>query len=93
MTPAWIVGTAARVDVPGHGSYAIAVSDPKAAGGQFAPNVIASGNSLTWSMDGDDIEITSQANVLTGSFEGNIWVYRDPNFRTRAADTVLGLLP
>jgi hypothetical protein len=75
----WRIGRAARIDVPGHGSYVISASDLIGSGRQFAPNVIASGESLNWSIDGDNIEITSQTNVLTTALQGTIWVYHDPS--------------
>jgi hypothetical protein len=81
--PSWMVGAAARIDVPGHGSYVIAAYDPKASGRQFFPNVIASGEALTWSIDGDDIEMKSQTNVLTSRLEGTLWIYHDPTFRAQ----------
>jgi hypothetical protein len=79
----WMVGAAARINVPGHGSYVVAAYDPQRSGRPFLPNVVSSGKSLTWSMDGDDIEITSQTNVLTGALQGSLWVYHDPNFQER----------
>ncbi len=97
-----MIGTAARIDVPGHGSYVIAADKPKEAGYPFLPNMAASRESLTWSIDGDDVEITSHTNVLTLASEGTIWVYHDRNLpppdqpgpvRLQAADTVEWLLP
>jgi hypothetical protein len=94
-----VIGKALRIDVPGRGAYVIAASDPKGASRKFYPNVSAGGKSLKWSIDGDQIEIVSQANV---GVDGIIWVYHDPNFRSQdqpgvvslqAADTVEELLP
>ncbi|HTC87065.1 MAG TPA: hypothetical protein VK686_02135 [Bryobacteraceae bacterium] len=97
-----IVGAAARIDVPGHGSYVIAAYDPKGSGRRFIQSAIAGGESLMWSIDGDDVELTSQTNVLTVAISGTLWVYHDPNFRSQdqpgtvrlqTADTVEWLLP
>ena len=95
----WIIGAAVRIDVPGHGAYVIAANDPKGSGYKFYSNVRADGKSLKWSIDGEQIEITSQTNV---GVDGIIWVYHDANYRAQdqpgavrlqTADTVDWLLP
>lgn len=99
----WIIGAAARIDIPGHGAYVISTYEPKGSGYKFYPVVRAEGQSLKWSIDGDQIEIVSKADVGNGIF----WVYHDPNVRAQglfgvqafsvvqlqAADTVEWLLP
>jgi len=99
--PSWTIGAAARIDVPGHGSYLVAAYEPQESGRPFLPIAVGSGESLTWSMDGDDIEIKSQTNVLTVALEGTLWVYHELSFRAqdqpgavrfRIADTVERLL-
>lgn len=77
----WMVGGAARIDVPGHGAYVIAAYDPKASATQFVPGVSVSGESMMWSIDGDDIEMTSESNALTTGLQATIWVHHDPNSR------------
>jgi hypothetical protein len=93
----WIIGSAVRIDVPGRGAYVIAAEDPKSA--HFYKTVRANGKSLTWSIDGDRLEVISKTDV---GASGIIWVYHDPNFksqeqpvavRLQTADTVEWLLP
>jgi hypothetical protein len=93
----WVIGAAARIDIPGHGAYVIAADDPKKA--HFYQTVRADGKSLTWSIDGDQLQIVSKTDV---GASGVIWVYHDPDFRAQdqpdavrlqTADTVDGLLP
>lgn len=38
---AWMVGAAARINVPGHGSYVVAAYDPQRSGRPFLPNVLS----------------------------------------------------
>ncbi len=93
----WIIGGAARIDVPGHGAYVIAADDPK--NPHFFQTVRAAGKSLSWSIDGDRLQVISKTDV---GASGIIWVYHDPNFKSQdqpgavrleAADNVEWLLP
>jgi hypothetical protein len=93
----WIIGGTARIDVPGHGAYVIAASDPKNA--HFYQTVRVDAKSLSWSIDGDRLQVISKTDV---GASGIIWVYHDPNFRSQeqpdavrlqTADTVEWLLP
>jgi hypothetical protein len=93
----WMIGAAVRIDIPGHGAYVIATEDPKNA--HFYQTVRADGKSLTWSIDGDKLQVISKTDV---GASGIIWVYHDPNFRSQeqptavrlqTADTVEWLLP
>jgi hypothetical protein len=93
----WIIGAVARIDIPGHGAYVIAASDPK--NPHFYQTVRAEGKSLTWSIDGDQLQVISRTDV---GARGIIWVYHDTNFRSQeqpaavrlqTADTVEWLLP
>ena len=93
----WIIGAVARIDIPGHGAYVIAASDLK--NPHFYQTVRAEGKSLTWSIDGDQLQVISRTDV---GARGIIWVYHDTNFRSQeqpaavrlqTADTVEWLLP
>jgi hypothetical protein len=96
----WMLGAAARIDVPGHGLFIISAYDPK--NPLFRPAVNADRNTLTWLADGQRVEITSKSNVLSRSESATIWVYYDPYYKSadspnnvglQAADTVEWLLP
>jgi hypothetical protein len=92
----FIVGSAVRVDIPGHGTYVVAAYDPHQAG--FSATAHADGNTLVWALGGDRVEITSMANILTGADQGVLWILHDPNYRPdvaglQSADTVDWLLP
>jgi hypothetical protein len=90
--PVTITGTAARLDIPGHGSYTLAAYDPKnlASTYTFRPIGHADGNTLRWAMDGDDVEISSRGNVLTQAVKGVLWVYHNPGYRSQdQPDTVV----
>jgi hypothetical protein len=93
----WMIGSAVRIDVPGHGAYVIAAADPKNA--HFYHTVRADGKSLSWSIDGDQVQVISKTDVGPS---GIIWVYHDAKFkpqeqpdsvRLQTADTVEWLLP
>jgi hypothetical protein len=93
----WMIGAAVRIDVPGHGAYVIAAENPK--NPHFYQTVRAEGKSLSWSIDGDQLQVVSKTDV---GASGIIWVYHDPNFRSQeqpdavrlqTADTVEWLLP
>ena len=94
----WMIGAAVRIDVPGHGAYVIAAEDPKATP-HFYQTVRADGKSLSWSIDGDQLQVVSKTDI---GASGIIWVYHDPNFksqerpdavRLQTADNVEWLLP
>jgi hypothetical protein len=101
---AWMIGAAARIDIPGHGAYIVAAYDPQnsSPGYAFRPIAHADGKILSWTMDGEYLEITSSANALTQAVNGVLWVYHDPRYRSQdqpdavrlqTADTVEWLLP
>jgi hypothetical protein len=100
----WMIGSAVRIDIPGHGAYVVAAEDPKesAPGRAFSAVAHADGKTLSWSIGGKFIEITSSTNVLTQSVNAVLWVYHDPRYRSQdqpdavrlqSADTVDWLLP
>jgi hypothetical protein len=93
----WMIGATVRIDVPGHGAYVIAAADPKNA--HFYQAVQADGKSLSWSIDGDQVQVISKTDV---GASGIIWVYHDIKFksqdqpdavRLQTADNVEWLLP
>jgi hypothetical protein len=90
--PVTITGTAARIDIPGHGSYVLTPYEPKdlASRHSFRPVAHVDGATLRWAMDGDDIEISSRSNVLTQAVKGVLWVYHNPGYRSQdQPDTVV----
>ncbi len=93
------VGAAIRIDIPHHGTYVIAASEPhETSNHSFAPIAHADGKTLSWTTGGDHFEITSEANVLTQAEKGALWVFHDPRFHPdvvalQSADTVDWLLP
>lgn len=98
----WIIGAVARIDIPGHGVYVLAVEDPADVAPSFDFQAVAraDGKTLRWTMDGDKVEITSRTNVLTRAPDGNLWVYHQPQsqdqptvVRLQAADAVEWVLP
>jgi hypothetical protein len=102
--PVTITGAAARIDIPGHGSYVLTPYDPKdlASAHTFRPVAHVDGSTLRWAMDGDDVEISSRGNVLVQAVKGVLWVYHNPGYRSpdqpdtvvlRTADRVEWLLP
>lgn len=102
--PATITGAAARIDIPGHGAYVLTAYEPNDVTPAYVFKAIAEadGKTLRWSVDGDNVEIVSQSNVLTGIPVGTLWLYHDPRYRSqdqpdivgmRTADKVKWLLP
>jgi hypothetical protein len=100
----WMIGPAIRIDIPGHGAYVLTPNDPRASVPDrvFRDAARADGKTLSWTLDGDRVEITSGTNVLTPSGKGVLWIYHDPRFRSkdepdavilRGADKVEWLLP
>jgi len=96
----FIIGSAIRVDIPRHGTYVVAASDPHEASPDhgFAAIARADGKLLSWAMGSDRVEITSSTNILTQTGKGVLWVYHDPHYQPdvvglQAADTVDWLLP
>ena len=98
--PGWLVGTAVRIDIPGHGAYFAALYDQKDAPPilyAFKQIAQASGKKLRWSVDGDQIEIDSTTNVLTQAPSGVLWLYHDARVKSQdlklqAGDTVDALM-
>jgi hypothetical protein len=91
-----MIGSAVRIDIPGHGAYVLAAYDPGKTG-MFAPVAHAEGRILTWAIDGEKVEITSTTSVLS-SGKGLLWLYRDLHYQPAvvgllSADTVDWLLP
>ncbi len=101
----WMISSAVRIDIPGHGAYVIAAYDPKGSSpsAAFAAVAHADGKTLSWAIDGQYVEVTSQAtNVLTQAVNSVLWVYHDAHYRSQdqpdavrlqSADTVDWLLP
>jgi hypothetical protein len=96
----WIIGAAVRIDIPRHGAYVVAASDPHVASPDhaFAAIAQADGKTLRWAIGRDRFEITSSTNVLTRSEKAVLWVYHDPHYLPgvvglQAADSVDWLLP
>jgi hypothetical protein len=96
----WMLGGSARIDIPGHGMFVIAASDPK--NPAFRQVGVASRNSLSWLVDGERVEITSKTNVLMRAENAVVWVYHDAHYKSPAgaygvglqtADSVEWLLP
>jgi hypothetical protein len=96
----WMIGGAARIDIPGHGMFVLAASDPKNMA--FKPIVVATGKALNWLVDGDRIDIASKTNVLMRAENAVLWVFHDPHYKSsvvpygvglQTADSVEWLLP
>lgn len=92
----FIIGSAVRIDIPGHGTYILAAADPHQP--QFSATARADGKTLSWSLGPERVEISSHTNVLAKSLNGTLWLYHDPHFQPnvvglQAADTVEWLLP
>jgi hypothetical protein len=97
---ALMVGAAVRIDIPRLGTYVVAAYDPHEASpnATFAAIAHVEGKTLSWTMGGDRVEITSSTNVLTQSPKGLLWVSHDPHYQPdvvglQSADTVEWLLP
>jgi hypothetical protein len=96
----WMIGYAVRIDLPHHGTWVVAASDPHEASPDhpFAAIAHADGKTLRWEMDGDRVEITSGTNVLTLFGKGVLWVNHDPHYQPevvglQSADSVEWLFP
>jgi len=96
----WIIGAAIRIDIPHHGTWVVAPSDPHEAspGHPFAAIAHADGKTLSWEMGGDRVEITSGTTVLTLTGKGVLWVNHDPHYQPdvvglQSADSVEWLFP
>jgi hypothetical protein len=96
----WTIGAAVRIDIPHHGTWVVAVSDPHEASADhaFAAIAHADGKTLSWVLGGDRVEITSGTNILTLSGKGVLWVNHDPHYQPdvvglQSADTVEWLFP
>jgi hypothetical protein len=97
---AWMIGSAVRIDIPHHGTWVVAASDPHEASPDraFSPIAHADGKALSWALGADRVEITSGTNVLTLAAKGVLWVNHDPRYRPdvvglQSADTVEWLFP
>lgn len=96
----WMIGSAVRIDIPHHGTWVVAASDPheESPGHLFAAIAHAEGKTLSWEMGGDRVQITSGTNVLTLSGKGVLWVNHDPHYQPdvvglQSADSVEWLFP
>jgi hypothetical protein len=96
----WMLGSVARIDVPGHGMFVISVSDPS--NPLFHAAAWAERDALNWVLDGERVDITSKTSILAHSEGTVVWIYHDPRFRSadlpdsvrlQAADSVDWLLP
>ena len=92
----FMIGSAVRVDIPGHGTYVLAAADPHEAG--FSPAAHVDGKTLAWTLGTDRIEITSTTNILSGTGNGALWIAHDPHYERdvvglQSADNVDWLLP
>lgn len=96
----WMIGGAARIDVPGHGMFIVSAVDPK--NPLFFAAAQVNREMLSWNLDGDRVEITSKTNILGWSATGLIWAYHDPHYKSvdspknvalQTADSVEWLLP
>jgi hypothetical protein len=95
----WMIGAAIRIDIPGHGAWVVSAYNP---GNAFQAVGRANGKTLAWTMDRDQVTITSSTGVLTQAAEGVVWVFHQPQYllqdqatavRLQAADTVEWLMP
>lgn len=90
--PGWLTGAAARLYVPGHGAYYLAAYEPKSQA-SFRSSGSVLQRTLTFVVDGEYVEIQSKDNMLTRSERGAVWVYHDPNYKSRvnpnASDLVM----
>jgi hypothetical protein len=96
----FIIGSAVRLDIPGHGAYVIATYDPHEVSPDYGFAAIAQvdGKTLSWTMGRDRVEITSTMNVLVRSAKGVLWVYHDSHYQPdivglQSAERVDWLLP
>jgi hypothetical protein len=96
----FIIGAAIRIDIPRHGTYVLAAYDPHEGSNEhgFAAIAHAEGKTLSWSMGGDHVEMSSSTNILPRSGKGVLWVFHDPHYQPdvvglQAADTVEWLFP
>jgi hypothetical protein len=94
--PSFAIGSAVRVDIPGHGTYVVAAYDPHQAG--FTATAHAVGKTLFWGAGVDRVELTSMTNILTGPDKGTLWIFHDPHSRPdvvglRSVETVDWVLP
>jgi len=96
----WMIGDAARIDVPGHGLFIVSVSDPK--NPLFNASAQVNRQSLSWVVDGLRVEVTSKTNILSRSETATLWIYHDPRYKSadspnsvalQTADSVEWLLP
>jgi hypothetical protein len=85
----WMLGTAARIDVPGHGLFIVSATDPS--NPSFHALAQVNRQSLSWSMEGDRLEITSKTNVLARSENATIWLYHDPRYKSADSPNNVGL--
>jgi hypothetical protein len=99
--PSWIVGAAIRIEVPEHGAWVLSTYEPPAASGRnFERIAQVNGQTLSWKIGANRIEITSETPILSQSAQ-SIWVCEDhvskaslkaDSPRFQAADTVEPLL-
>jgi hypothetical protein len=96
----WIIGGAVRIDIPHHGTFVIAATQPQGADTEqgFAQIAQADGKNLSWVMGNDRIEITSETNVLARAGKGALWLFHDRRYQPdvvalQSADTVDWLFP
>jgi len=83
-----ISGPAVGFYVAGHGRFAISLLPRPAIGFQKAGAV--SGHKLSFQDGGAKYQIESQSRIAPGSGVYNLYLYRDPNWRSRGADASAG---
>jgi hypothetical protein len=81
-----MIGSAFRIDIPDHGAWIISVVAPQPSlpVHLFTASADADGKTLSWSVDGNWIEITSATNIMTQSLNSTLWVHHDPRYQTGA---------
>jgi hypothetical protein len=89
MNKARVSGAAVRMYVPGRGAYYLSLARPAAGG--FEPAGIADADRLSFTQDGDLIEIDSRPNVLKDGGFARVWVRHDPSFKPQDDPTRLFL--
>ena len=87
----WMIGGAAKISLPRHGTVYLAVKP--STNFPFQPVGRVDGGKLTFPIGNDMVEIVSRSNVLKTSETGTVWVYVDATpKRTPGATAEVGML-